>query len=61
MPGVKGTTGASAKPHAATEFAATPMEKVREYWDARPCNIRHSAREIDREAKNARHKEGTHD
>ena len=23
-------------------FRETPIEKVREYWDARPCNIRHS-------------------
>ena len=23
-------------------FQETPIEKVREYWDARPCNIRHS-------------------
>jgi 2-polyprenyl-3-methyl-5-hydroxy-6-metoxy-1,4-benzoquinol methylase len=23
-------------------FAGTPIEKVRKYWDARPCNIRHS-------------------
>ena len=26
-------------------FTATPLEKVREYWDRRPCNIRHSTKE----------------
>jgi len=25
-----------------TSFAQTPIGKVREYWDARPCNVRHS-------------------
>lgn len=27
-------------------FDAVPIERVREYWDRRPCNIRHSSREI---------------
>lgn len=26
-------------------FAATPVERVREYWNTRPCNVRHSARD----------------
>lgn len=25
-----------------TTFTATPIERVRDYWDQRPCNIRHS-------------------
>ena len=25
-----------------TTFAETPIQKVKEYWDARPCNLRHS-------------------
>src|SRR5438105_9878392 len=27
-------------------FEQVPVEKVREYWNRRPCNIRHSAREV---------------
>jgi 2-polyprenyl-3-methyl-5-hydroxy-6-metoxy-1,4-benzoquinol methylase len=27
-------------------FEAVPIERVREYWDRRPCNIRHSPREV---------------
>jgi 2-polyprenyl-3-methyl-5-hydroxy-6-metoxy-1,4-benzoquinol methylase len=27
-------------------FQAVPIERVREYWDRRPCNIRHSPREV---------------
>ncbi len=27
-------------------FARTPIDHVREYWDRRPCNIRHSTAEI---------------
>lgn len=27
-------------------FAAIPIESVREYWDSRPCNIRHSPKPI---------------
>ena len=27
-------------------FEKIPIEKVERYWDARPCNIRHSAKEI---------------
>ncbi|HEV8065827.1 MAG TPA: class I SAM-dependent methyltransferase [Acidimicrobiales bacterium] len=26
----------------AAEFSSTPIERVRDYWDRRPCNIRHS-------------------
>src|SRR5260370_42598243 len=25
-----------------TTFANTPIGKIRDYWDARPCNVRHS-------------------
>ena len=25
------------------DFRAVPAEVVRQYWDARPCNVRHSA------------------
>jgi SAM-dependent methyltransferase len=28
------------------EFAAVPIEQVQAYWDKRPCNIRHSPKEI---------------
>lgn len=28
------------------QFAEVPTEKVQEYWDRRPCNIRHSTAEI---------------
>jgi SAM-dependent methyltransferase len=28
------------------EFADVPIQKVRDYWNARPCNIRHSQAEI---------------
>jgi 2-polyprenyl-3-methyl-5-hydroxy-6-metoxy-1,4-benzoquinol methylase len=28
------------------DFNAVSIEKVREFWDARPCNIRHSKKEI---------------
>ena len=27
-------------------FAEVPIERVRNFWDARPCNIRHSPKEI---------------
>src|SRR5437763_7126508 len=27
-------------------FQDVPIQKVREYWDARPCNIRHSGAEV---------------
>jgi SAM-dependent methyltransferase len=27
-------------------FAKTPVEAVRQYWDARPCNVRHSNSEV---------------
>ncbi len=27
-------------------FADVPIDKVRNYWDARPCNIRHSPKEV---------------
>jgi ubiquinone/menaquinone biosynthesis C-methylase UbiE len=27
-------------------FEAVPIERVREYWDRRPCNIRHSSRSV---------------
>lgn len=27
-------------------FSQVPIERVRSYWDARPCNIRHSPREV---------------
>lgn len=30
----------------ATTFADTPISKVNEYWNARPCNIRHSAKPV---------------
>jgi ubiquinone/menaquinone biosynthesis C-methylase UbiE len=46
VPETKTTTGPSAEPPAARGFAATPIEKVQKYWDARPCNIRHSPSEI---------------
>jgi len=29
-----------------TTFAKVPIEEVRAYWDARPCNIRHSRQEV---------------
>ena len=29
-----------------TVFAETPLQRVQDYWDSRPCNIRHSPREI---------------
>src|SRR5215469_15951264 len=28
------------------DFEAVPIEQVREYWDRRPCNIRHSPKPI---------------
>jgi 2-polyprenyl-3-methyl-5-hydroxy-6-metoxy-1,4-benzoquinol methylase len=28
------------------DFAGVPVEEVREYWDRRPCNIRHSPRPV---------------
>src|SRR5579864_8124156 len=27
-------------------FASTPIEKIKKYWDARPCNVRHSPSEV---------------
>lgn len=27
-------------------FQTVPIERVREYWDGRPCNIRHSLKEV---------------
>jgi SAM-dependent methyltransferase len=27
-------------------FSSVPIEKVRSYWDQRPCNIRHSSKEV---------------
>lgn len=27
-------------------FQATPLEKIKDFWDERPCNIRHSPREV---------------
>ena len=27
-------------------FAETPIQRVQEYWNSRPCNIRHSTAEI---------------
>lgn len=29
-----------------SQFSGVPMEKVREYWDRRPCNVRHSPAEV---------------
>src|SRR5229473_6938647 len=29
-----------------TTFANTPIGKIRDYWDARPCNVRHSPIEV---------------
>ncbi|HLM01567.1 MAG TPA: hypothetical protein VK400_10980, partial [Pyrinomonadaceae bacterium] len=29
-----------------TNFAEVSIEKVQDYWNARPCNIRHSTAEI---------------
>jgi 2-polyprenyl-3-methyl-5-hydroxy-6-metoxy-1,4-benzoquinol methylase len=29
-----------------TSFQDTPVAKVRDYWNARPCNIRHSAKPV---------------
>ena len=29
-----------------SQFLEVPVERVREYWDARPCNIRHSPRPV---------------
>lgn len=29
-----------------SSFAETPINKVQEYWNARPCNIRHSTAEV---------------
>jgi 2-polyprenyl-3-methyl-5-hydroxy-6-metoxy-1,4-benzoquinol methylase len=29
-----------------SRFADRPVEDVRKYWDARPCNVRHSAEEV---------------
>ena len=28
------------------DFAAVPLEAVRAYWDARPCNVRHSPKAV---------------
>jgi 2-polyprenyl-3-methyl-5-hydroxy-6-metoxy-1,4-benzoquinol methylase len=30
----------------AHDFSITPIERVQQFWDARPCNIRHSDKEI---------------
>jgi hypothetical protein len=27
-------------------FIATPIERVRDYWNRRPCNIRHSTQPV---------------
>ena len=29
-----------------TDFSAVPIDKVKEFWDRRPCNIRHSNKPI---------------
>src|SRR5258708_27135437 len=29
-----------------TTFANTPIGKIKDYWDARPCNVRHSPIEV---------------
>lgn len=29
-----------------TEFAEVPIQRVKDYWNARPCNIRHSTAEV---------------
>lgn len=29
-----------------TEFTNVPIERVKDYWDARPCNIRHSPKPV---------------
>src|SRR5262245_48638358 len=28
------------------QFSSVPVQAVREYWDRRPCNVRHSAKPI---------------
>jgi len=33
-------------PRTSAEFDRTPIEAVQEYWDRRPCNIRHSPRPV---------------
>jgi len=33
-------------PRASAEFDRTPIEAVQEYWNRRPCNIRHSPRPV---------------
>lgn len=29
-----------------TQFAEVPIQEVKDYWNARPCNIRHSNAEV---------------
>ena len=29
-----------------SQFAQVPIEKVQAFWNARPCNIRHSAKPV---------------
>ena len=33
-------------PRASADFEHTPIEAVQDYWNRRPCNIRHSPREV---------------
>jgi 2-polyprenyl-3-methyl-5-hydroxy-6-metoxy-1,4-benzoquinol methylase len=35
-----------ANPLAQADFESTPLAKVNAYWNARPCNIRHSAKPV---------------
>src|SRR5436305_5726562 len=36
----------SARMNESISFPETPLGKVREYWNARPCNIRHSPKAV---------------
>jgi SAM-dependent methyltransferase len=33
-------------PNGGGRFASVPLASVRDYWDARPCNVRHSPKPI---------------
>jgi len=39
-----GHTEATATQHEHTDLQRVPIEQVQNYWDRRPCNIRHSTR-----------------
>jgi 2-polyprenyl-3-methyl-5-hydroxy-6-metoxy-1,4-benzoquinol methylase len=43
---LRGRRYPSLVPRRDTAFASVPVESVRDYWNARPCNVRHSDRPV---------------